>query len=73
MRQSDLGEGPGDAGVGEQNEGQKKTFSIGFWEGKEKQRAEVLPALAAAGPVEGVKVIETKFLETTDQGWRWSR
>ena len=41
--------GLGDAGVGEQNEGQKKTFSIGLGEGKEKQRAEVLPALAAAG------------------------
>jgi len=35
-RQSDRGEGPGDAGVGEQNEGQKKTFSIGLGEGKEK-------------------------------------
>ena len=49
-RQSDRGEGPGDAGVGEQNEGQKKTFSIGLGEGKEKQRAEVMPALVAAGP-----------------------
>jgi len=55
MRQSDLGEGPGDAGVGEQNEGQKKTFSIGLGEGKEKQRAKVLPALVAAGPVEGTR------------------
>ena len=55
MRQSDRGEGPGDAGVGEQNEGQKKTFSIGLGEGKEKQRAKVLPALVAAGPVEGTR------------------
>ena len=44
MRQSDLGEGPGDAGVGEQNEGQKKTFSIGFGEGKEEQKEDVKPA-----------------------------
>ena len=41
--------GPGDADGVEQNEGQKKTFSIGLGEGKEKQRAEVMPALVAAG------------------------
>jgi len=27
-----------------------------------------MPALVAAGPLEGVKVIEAKVLETTDQG-----